>query len=129
MAIQQTTPVPAASRRPFWLGTVTLAAANTNYHIIDLVNALTSLSSVGAIVPGTARELLIMGFPDIDSSGGNTNDVLIGDANLSTTNFGFVLPKGANVVFRSNFDNVQLAGMYARSAGVGQKLCVTVMGS
>lgn len=128
MAIQNTVPVPVTSRRSLWAGTVTLTSANTNYHIIDLINALTSLSSVGAQVPGATREFILLAFPGVDGTGANTNDILIGDANVSATNFGVALPAGANVIFRSTYDNAQVAGLYVRSAGASQKLCITVMG-
>lgn len=114
------------SRRSLWAGTVTLTLANTNYHIIDLINALASLTSVSASVPGSARELLIVAFPGVDGVGANTKDVLIGDAALSAANFGFALSPAASVPFRSSIENVQVAGLYARSSSAGQKLCITV---
>lgn len=123
--------VPSSTRRALWLGTVTLASPNTNYHIIDLVNAVLAVQTGNnsTIAPGAMRELLLQGYPGVDGAGANTNDILVGDAALSATNFGFSLPIGSSVPFRSASNNTQLAGLYARSAGTAQKLNVTIMGA
>lgn len=123
--------VPSSIRRSLFLGTVTLTSANTNYHLIDLVNTLLAVQTgnTNTIAPGSVREFLLQAFPGVDGTGGNTNDILVGDAALSTTNFGFSLPTGSSVPFRSSSNNAQLAGLYVRSAAASQKLCVTLMGA
>lgn len=112
------------ARRSYWLGTVTLTLANTNYSLVDLINA--ALASANALVPGMVRELQLQASKGIDGSGQNTNDILVGDGNLSTANFGASLNPGGTLTYRSNTTNTFLAGLYVRSAGAGQKLNVAL---
>jgi hypothetical protein len=104
---------------------VTLTAANTNYNLQTLVNA--ALAGAAAVAPGACREFNLQAHPGIDGSGGNTNDILIGDADLSTTYLGYILQPGASRTYRSDFGNAQNSVIYVRSAGTGQKLNVELM--
>lgn len=112
------------ARRAYWAGTVTLPNANTNYELRALVNAILA---PGAEVPDAFREILLTANPGVDSAGANTNDVLLGDAALSATNYGWVLSVGSSTPFRSAFGNVQFGGIYASSAAAGQKVCIVLM--
>lgn len=112
------------SRRPYVAVQVTLTSANTNYHLYDLV--ATALAGASATPAGAGREINIQSHPGIDGVGGNTNDILIGDGNLSTTYLGYVLQPGGSRTYRSDLGNVLFQGIYARSAGAGQKLNIEV---
>ena len=120
--------VPSSVRRSFWSGLVTLTSANTNYNILALVNAALAVQTGNSsvIVPGSVKELLLQADPGIDGVGGNTKDILVGDANLSTTNYGFVLSKSSSAPFRSDQNNVGWSWLYVQSAGASQKLGVTL---
>jgi hypothetical protein len=102
--------------------TVTLTNANQNYSIYELAQAITSADSVPTDTPGACRELNIQSHPGIAGSGSNTADILVGDSQLSTTRIGYVLPVGGVRTYRSTVGNVNLAGIYVRSATAGQKL-------
>lgn len=105
-------------RRAKWSGTVTLTTANTKYNLRKLINALLST----ATVPEAFRELNIQSHPGIDGVGGNTNDILVGDSTLSTSNIGYVLQSGQSRLYRSDIQNGQLDDIYVQSAGAAQKL-------
>lgn len=112
------------ARRSYVAVQVTLTSADTNYEILALVNAI--LGTV-AEAPGGARDFVIQAHPGIDGAGTNTSDVLIGDGELSATRFGTVLIPGASETFVSTLENVQVGGVYARSAGAGQKLNIKII--
>ena len=111
--------------------TVTLAAANTNYNLLALINAILAAESgrdATAQCPGMCRSLLLQSNPVIDGTGVNTNDVLVGDGLLSTTRVGYVLAKaGGSFTDRSNTNNVNVGDIYVQSAGTNQKINVTVV--
>ncbi len=110
------------SRRAKWSGTVTLTSANTNYSLKALIDAV--LLSAGAEIPGTFRELNLQSWPGIDSVGANSNDILVGDSLLSTTNVGYILQSGQSRLYRSDKQNGLMSDVFVRSAGASQKLNV-----
>ncbi len=112
------------SRRAAWSGTITLTTANTNYNIKTLIDA--AILAQGAEVPGTYRELNLQSHPGIDSVGANSNDILVGDSLLSTTNIGYILQVGNARLYRSDHQNGNLIDLFVRSAGTAQKLNVEV---
>ena len=114
------------ARRPYVAVTITLTSANTNYEILTLVNAVLALATAPSEAPGACRVVNIQAHPGIDGSGGNTNDVLIGDAELATTRIGYVLNPGGSRAYESTSQNALVGGIYARSAGAGQKLNVEI---
>ena len=117
------------TRRNYVAVTVTLTSANTNYRLLDLVNAILAAESntdTNIQCPGAARNVQVQSHPGIDSSGGNTADVLFGDAKLSTTRIGTVLSPGGFLSDRSPINNVDFGEIYARSATAAQKLNITI---
>lgn len=115
------------SRRAKWSGSVTLTTANTNYDLRVLINAV--LASMGAEYPESYRELNIQSHPGIDGTGGNSNDILIGDSKLSTSNIGYVLQSGQSRLYRSASSNGQFGDIFVRSAGSSQVLNIDIMGA
>lgn len=109
-------------RRASWSGTVTLTSANTNYNVRDLINA--AIGTTVAEIPEAYRELNLQSHPGIDSVGGNTSDILVGDSQLSTTKIGYVLQPGQSRLYRSDKQNGLFGDVYVRSAGSSQKLNV-----
>lgn len=120
-------------RRAYIGITVTLTTADTNYHLLTLVNTALAAQSPGDSsiqAPGTAREL------NLQNPVGNSNSILVGDANLSSTNMGVELivgsggppstAPGASRTYRSNISNVDVGSLYVRSAGSSQKLNVEI---
>lgn len=108
---------------------VTLAAANTVYNLYALINAIVLAETQGdntIQAPGAARELTITAYNGIDGTGANTNDILFGDALLSTTRFGYSLSAGQTRDYRSPITNVPLQEIYVLSAGTAQKLAVEI---
>lgn len=108
---------------------ITLTTADTNYNLLELVNAILAAESGTAsasVAPGAARNVQIQSYPGIDSVGANTSDVLIGDGKLSATRMGAILSPGGFLSDRSPINNVTLGEYYARSAGSAQKLLVMV---
>jgi hypothetical protein len=93
---------------------VTLTLANTNYNILELVQALEPTC------PAACREL------QIQAATGNADVVLLGDAKLSATRMGFELARLESRTWRSNHSNVILGGKYARSVTAGQNLNVEI---
>lgn len=93
---------------------VTLTLANTNYNILSLVQAIEDTC------PAACREL------QIQAATANADVVLIGDAELSATRFGYELARLDSAKYRSDHSNVILGGKYARSATAGQKLNVEI---
>lgn len=119
-------------RRAFVAVTVTLTTANTNYRLLDLVNAViaaeANMSTPPMTAPDACRELSLQSFPGIDSVGANTNDILVGDGLLSTTRMGYNLQAvGGSRTYRSNIQNVDVGNLYVQSAGSGQKLNVEIV--
>ncbi len=116
-------------RRGFVAVQVTLTSPNTNYNLLDLINAVIAAETKWdgvATCPGSCRELTLQSHPGIDTVGGNTKDILLGDGLLSTTRFGYVLATGDAYSDRSPMGNVDLGSIYVRSAGTAQKLNVQV---
>ena len=109
-------------RRVKWSGTVTLASANTNYDLRTLINA--AIGTTVAEVPDSYRELNLQAYPGIDGVGGNSNDILVGDSQLSTSNIGYILQSAQSRLYRSNTSNGILGDIYVRSAGASQKILV-----
>jgi hypothetical protein len=117
------------TRRNYVAVQVTLTSANTNYNLLQLVNAILAAetgtdSNIQA--PGCARNVQVQSNPGIDSSGANTADILFGDAKLSTSRYGTVLSPGGFLSDRSPINNVDFGEIYARSATAGQKLNITL---
>lgn len=110
--------------------TVTLAVANTKYNLLTLINAVLAAETQGdntARCLGMCRSVVIQSNPGIDSSGANTNDVLVGDGLLSATRVGYVLGLGGIFTDRSPINNVNIGDIYVQSAGTAQKLNVNVV--
>lgn len=103
---------------------VNLASANTNYNLLALVNAILATT---AECPGMAREVNIQANPGIDGAAGNTKSVLIGDAELSATRFGYLLNAGDARLYRGTLNNVDVGSIYVRSSGTNQKLAVEIV--
>ncbi|MGI0016171.1 MAG: hypothetical protein ACREBU_22350, partial [Nitrososphaera sp.] len=77
-------------RRPYVAVTVTLTDAGTNYHLLDLIKTVVEAEPkyAGSSAPDACRELSIQA----DFANNSTNPVLIGDALLSATRYGYALP-------------------------------------
>lgn len=117
------------TRRNYVGVTVTLTLANTNYNLLELINAILAAETgtdANVQSPGSARNVQIQSYPGIDGVGTNTADILLGDAKLSTTRMGSVINPGGFLSDRSPINNVDLGEIYARSATAGQKLNITV---
>ena len=121
-----------STTRSFVGVTVTLAAANTNYNLKTLVDAILAAESntdVAVVCPGAPRFYQIQAYPGIDAgTGANTKDVLIGDGKLSTTRIGAILvaptatiPAGV-LTNQSNVNNCDFGDLYAQSSTTNQKL-------
>ena len=97
---------------------VTLAQANTNYKLVDLVRALRP----GSAVPDMARQL------SMQADAGNTQPVLVGDENLSATDYGLSLSSGSPPFsYITEGANVPLGGIWVRSAAANQSLLVSIL--
>lgn len=117
------------TRRSYVAVTVNLAAANTNYNLLDLINAIIAAETGAPNVqcPGMCRSLSLQAYPGIDGGGTpNTSDILIGDALLSTTRIGAILQVGGTFAQSSTIENANLGDIYVRTAGTNQKLLVNV---
>lgn len=119
-------------RRAYVAVTITLTSANTNYNVLTLVNAViaaeANMPTPPMVAPDACREMILQSFPGIDSSGANTNDILVGDGLLSTTRIGYILQAvGADRTYSSTIQNVDVGSIYVRSAGAGQKLNVEIV--
>ncbi len=125
------------SRRNFFMGSLLLAAANTPYMLVDLINAVIQAEGGAAatqIIAGTARFFYIEGHPGIDGAGGNTNDVLLGEkisanaGNIVTNlRWGRVLSaSGGTLTNSSTIDNVDWSNYAVQSAGVAQRVNVII---
>lgn len=112
------------ARRAAWSGTITLTTANTPYQLKSLIDA--AILAQGAEIPGTFRELNIQSWPGIDGVGPNTNDILVGDSKITTTNVGYIIQSGQSRLYRSDKQNGSLIDLYAQSAGSAQKLNIEV---
>src|SRR6266567_4231741 len=110
--------------------TVTLAAANTNYNLLALVNAILAAETGTdntSQCSGMARSVNLQAYPGIEGTGINTNDILVGDAFLSTTRIGYILNPGGAFHDSTHMNNVNVGDIYVRSAGTSQKINVTVV--
>lgn len=95
---------------------VTLAAKDTNYHLLDLI------TEIDGNCPPTARELTIQAP--------KTNDdgvIKVGDAQLADGRVGYELGATDSRTYRSNLQNVLLGSIYVRGSDDGLKLNVEVM--
>ena len=120
-------PFPPNVRRSYLGVTVTLAAANTNYNLLTLLQAVTAAQTPPSDTPAACRELNIQSYPGIDGTGANTNDVLIGDSFLSATNMAYVLAVGGSRTYRSaSTGSVPVGTIFVRSAGASQKLNIEI---
>lgn len=120
----------ANPRRPYVAVLVTLASANTVYNLLDLVNTILAAETQGdntVRAPGMVRSISLQAFNGVDGSGGNTKDVLIGDALLATTRMGYVLTIGQGSTYSSTWPNADFGSLYAMSAGTAQKICVELV--
>lgn len=118
--------------RSFVAATVTLASANTKYNLKALVDAILAAESntdVAVVCPGAPRFYSIQAYPGIDAgTGANTKDVLIGDANLSTSRIGKILVAPATgvpageITDSSRVSNCDFGDLYAQSSTTNQKL-------
>src|SRR5579862_6855705 len=115
--------MPVMNRRNFVAVTVTLAVANTVYSLWDLINAIIQAESAGDVTTqasGVVRTLTLQAHPGVDGVGGNSKDVLVGDALVSTSRIGFVLSTGQSYSDRASIQNVNVQGIYLLSAGTNQ---------
>ncbi len=117
-------------RRSYVAVDITLTNANQNYNILDLVNIILAAESPSpgvAVAPGACREL------SLQSTAGNTANVLIGDAYLSSTRKGYALTfgatgtVGAQRIYRAENNSVDVGNLYARSGTSGQILSVEIV--
>lgn len=115
----------ATLRRGYVAVTVTLTDANTNYHLLTLINAVVEAEAkyAGANCPATCRELNIQG----DAANNATNPVLVGDALIDGTRYGFSLLQVSSRTYRSDINNVNISDLYVRSASAAQKIHVEVV--
>ena len=121
--------MPVMNRRNFVAVTVTLAVANTVYSLWDLINAIIQAESAGDVTTqasGVVRTLTLQAHPGVDGVGGNSKDVLVGDALVSTSRIGFVLSTGQSYSDRASIQNVNVQGIYLLSAGTNQKVNVFI---
>jgi hypothetical protein len=109
-------------RRSYYGVQVTLTSADTNYEIYTLVEAIVTVATNPSDAPGACREFNIQSDPGNDGS----NPILVGDSELSATRYGYSLSAGDSRVYRSDINNVQVAGKYVRSHASGQKLNVEI---
>jgi len=120
----------AFMRRNYVGVTVTLATANTKYSLLALINAILAAETGRdntSQCPAMCRSLVLQAYAGIDSSGGNSNDILVGDGLLSTTRIGFILSSAGGVFNdQCTIDNVNVGDVYVQSAGTNQKLNVMV---
>jgi hypothetical protein len=96
-----------ANYSPYFAVQVTLTSANTNYNLYDLVTA------IEANAAPSVRELSLQA---------DSNAVLVGDASLGTTRYGYQLTSGASRTYRSFAANVPLSAIWARSTSSGAKI-------
>lgn len=116
------------NRRSYVAVRITLTSANINYNVLQLVNAVLAAEAAGIEAVGMARSIVLQADPGIDGAGGNTNDILVGDALVSATRYGYVLSSsGGTFTDRSSINNVDVASVYVRSAGAAQHLLVNIV--
>jgi hypothetical protein len=108
-------PVTAARGLHSYL--VTLTSADTNYNLNELIVA------VEAAAPTITKELVIQ------AASTNGSSVLIGDLNLSGTNYGYELEAkdSRTYVNRDLGKGVDVRDFYLRSSGAGQKVSVELV--
>lgn len=125
------------AHRNFFMGQLTLTLANTPYNIKALVDAVIQAEGGAAAtqaIYGGCRLAYVEANPGIDGSGGNTNDVLLGEnigvnsgSLVTNARYGRVLSKaGGGFTFQSTSNNVDFKNYWVQSAGVGQKINVIV---
>lgn len=116
-------------RRSYVAVQVTLTLADTPYRLLDLVNivlaAETGMATPPMVCPDACSQLCIQG----DAANHATNLLLIGDALVSTTRFGYSLLKTEKRVYEAPRNAVQFGSLYAFSHQAGQILTVEVMTS
>lgn len=112
--------------RNFVAVTVTLATANTNYNLKSLVDAILAAESntdTAIVCQGAPKFYSIQSYPGIDTVGANANDILVGDAKLSTTRIGKILAAAGGILSDSApINNCDFGDLYAQSAGTAQKV-------
>lgn len=105
---------------------ITLTSANTNYNVLDLVNVVLAAEPLPSSAPGACRELSLQNAP------ANTASILIGDALLSASRFGYALAfgaagvPGAQRIYRADHRAISIGDLYARSGTAGQVLSVEI---
>lgn len=97
--------------------TVTLAAANTNYNLLALVQA------IEANCPGTCGELCLQS-PKANAAA----MIYVGDGKLAgTTRAGYELNSGDSRTYRAERNSVHVGSQYVRTDTPGALLNVEVM--
>ncbi len=96
--------------------TVTLTAQDTNYNILDLVQAIETSA------PATGREI------NLQALKGNAEGSLvrIGDASMGAARWGVELGPGESRLYRSESSSASLAPKVARGSAAGLKLNVEI---
>jgi hypothetical protein len=104
---------------------VQVTVTTTPQEIIDLVNTALAADEHPGVAPGACRELNLQNDPLEASS----NNILVGDGDLDATRYGYVITPGGSRVYRSNVNNVQLAGINVRTDAGTKLLNVEIMGA
>jgi hypothetical protein len=99
--------------------TLTLTSADTNYKLSTLIAAVNPDERT------RFSEIQLRAVDGIDGVGSNTNDVLVGDAYLSTSRYYRPLSAGDSTYLSdgSGRNGETTTVWYLRSAGAGQKVC------
>lgn len=111
------------TRRSYVSLTLTLTAS-TIQNLLTLINA--ALDSQNAICPDQAFHV------SLQSTGGNTASIFVGDSAVSATNAGLELPAGASSApgipynYRAPTSMVPIGNMYTFGTGTSQKINVQV---
>jgi hypothetical protein len=100
--------------------TLTLTSADTNYQVSALIAA------INAAERKNFSQIVLLGYPGIDGAGANTNDVLVGDAALSTARFFDALPASGSIAIQTGdaTSSISTTSLWVRSAASGQKVNV-----
>lgn len=102
-----------------YVGTVvTLTSANTNYNLLTLIQALTGYSGANGMVA----------WLHLQATAGNAGAILIGDASMTGSVFGFSLAAAANHIYGPFvMSALSLANIWVRSASAGVTLSVETL--
>lgn len=99
-----------------YVGTVvTLTNANTNYNLLALIQALAGYSGANGMVA----------WLHLQATAGNAGAILVGDASMTGSIFGFSLAAAASHVYGPfRMSALPLASIWVRSASAGVTLSV-----